>query len=123
METFLAEAHRTLKRGGVLVLADLRWDIRVNGSQEPAGLTRLRQQLAQSDLLVIRESDLTSGVVRARTAADNTQRTAIRRYVPRGLRRAFTELSALPGSTMYQHLEMRRLVYWSCLLQKPTHVD
>lgn len=122
VETFLAEVGRVLKPGGFLVFADLRWNVAADGSEPRRGLPLLRRQVAESGLIVQRECDLTGGVLQARTAANADQRRAIQQHVPAGLRAAFAELGALPGSMIYRHLAEHRLTYWSCVARKQTDV-
>ena len=122
MAAFLEEVHRVLRPGGFFVFADLRWDMPGGRSTAARGLTRLQQQLVNCGLIVVRESDLSSGVLRARTADNERQRESIRQLIPPGLRAAFAELAGLPGPTMYRRLEERSLVYWSSVLQKPLRV-
>ncbi len=119
MESFLAEARRILRPGGVLVFADLRWNDPEDGSRPARGLTLLKQQLGRCGLRVMQQSDISSGVLQARDADQEHQRASIRRQVPRGLRSAFVELAGLPGTVMYRRLEEQRLVYWSSILRKP----
>lgn len=122
MAAFLEEVHRVLRPGGFFVFADLRWDMPGGRSTPLRGLTMLRQQLVNCGLVVVHESDLSSGVLHARTADNARQREAIRQMVPPGFRAAFAELAGLPGTTMYRRLEARNLVYWSSVLQKPLRV-
>ena len=119
MTDFLEEVQRVLRPGGFFVFADLRWDAPSSASTPPRGMPLLHQQLADCGLAVVHESDLSSGVLQARTADDQRQRTSIRQLVPPGLRAAFAELAGLPGTAMYRRLAERDLIYWSSVLQKP----
>ena len=122
MAAFLEEVHRVLRPGGCFVFADLRWDMSDRQSTPSRGVTVLQQQLVNCGLVVIHEADLSSGVLQSRTADNERQRESIRQLVRPSLRAAFAELAGLPGTTMYQHLEARNLVYWSSVLRKPLGV-
>jgi SAM-dependent methyltransferase len=118
MTAFLIETHRVLKPGGSLVFGDLRWAAHRRQSGHASGLTQLQQQLRACGLVVAHESDISAGVLQARTACAEDQRALVTQHVPRGLRAVFAELAALPGTTMYRHLEDGHLVYWSAILHK-----
>ena len=120
MAAFLEEVHRVLRPGGFLVFADLRWKPRGNATRA-TGLTLLKRQLLESGLTVVLESDISGGVLRARTTDEKRQRASIRQYAPKAVQGAFAELAGLPGTTLYRCLEEGRLVYWSSVLRKPVN--
>ena len=119
MESFLQEVVRVLAPGGFLAFADLRWAGHQVESGSVSGLDRLKEQLEHCGLRMVQAADISSGVLCARALEEVRSGALIRTYAPWGLRRAFTELAALPGTMLNRSLREATLVYWSALLQKP----
>lgn len=106
---FLSEVRRVLRPGGVLVLTDMRG--------EP-GLNLLRQQLLDSGMQVVEETDITLNVVQAIEHEEPIKKERIRRLVPRWLVPAFEEFAGVKNSAIHRDLSKRDLIYCRWKLQK-----
>jgi SAM-dependent methyltransferase len=108
-DAFLSEARRVLRPGGELLHADFR---------PTAGLAAWRAALERSDLTVIRDEDLTPGVLAALDAEDGAKRTLIDNLIDRPLMGTFHEFAAVRGSTLYQEFRAGAVTYRAFALRK-----
>lgn len=106
---FLSEVRRVLRPNGVFVITDMRG--------EP-GLKLLQQQLKDSGLTILEETDITRNVVEAIEAEEPIKKERIRRLVPRWLVPAFEEFAGVKDSAIHRDLNNRDLIYFRWKLQK-----
>ncbi len=110
MESFLAQVNRVLRKGGYFLFADLRYG-------KEAGL--LREQLRQSGLTIVKETDITANVVRG-LQMDSAQRTAmIKQTIKKGMIKTFLKFTGTEDSEIFNKFKNREATYMSCVLQKP----
>jgi SAM-dependent methyltransferase len=117
MEQFLQEVRRVLRSGGFLVYSDLRWSAE-NKSGRESGIDLLKQQFAACGLNTVHEADISEGVWTSMRLSAEKRGALIRELIPRPLQSTFAELAGLPGTRLYEWLNMRKLVYLSFILQK-----
>ena len=119
---FLREVRRVLRRGGLLLLADLRQASPASASVEaPApqeDIRRLSQQLADAGFETLEREDISKNVVRALHLDTPARRARIERRAPKRLRAHALEFAAVEGSPIYNALTEGTWSYERFVLQK-----
>jgi SAM-dependent methyltransferase len=110
MQEFLSEVGRVLRPGGYFLFADFR---------DSEHLELLKDQLRESGLIRLRQSDITSNVVAALEADHGQKLSLIRREAPPFLSKLFYEFAGLVGTRMYRRFQEGKAIYVSVVLQKP----
>jgi SAM-dependent methyltransferase len=119
---FWSEAHRVLRPGGRLLLADLR-HTHLSATSESALFARddvagLRDQLAMAGFRTVEEQDITANVVHALELDTPARRRRIERRVPRFLRSHVLTFAAIEGSPMYSAFADGELRYMRFVLER-----
>ena len=109
-EKFLSEVRRVLRPGGHFLYADFR---------DRGGLEKWRNQLKESHLVVLRETDITANVVAALEHDSQRKLDLIDRMIPSVLRPSFLDFAAVRGSALFEAFQSGKLAYMSFVLQKP----
>jgi SAM-dependent methyltransferase len=119
---FWSEAHRVLRPGGRLLLADLR-----NTSPTPGTASALfanddvgglREQLAAAGFRILEEEDITANIVRALQLDTPARKARIEGRVPKFLQPHTLAFAAVEGSAMYQAFAESQLTYLRLVLEK-----
>ena len=110
VDAFLAQVRRVLRPGGYFLYADFR-------DQEK--LAAWRQQIGNSGLMPVSETDITANVVAALDADDERKTRLIHQLVPRPLLGAFKDFSGVKGSAIYKEFQTGVTLYLRFVLQKP----
>ncbi len=109
MENFLGEVKRVLREDGYFLFADFRRNETLDG---------LRENLKNSGLTLIKETDITPNIIEA-LELDNQRRTAlIEENVPKSLVGFFLQFAGVKGSTIYDRFCCGETVYLNFVLQK-----
>lgn len=106
---FLAEAHRVLRPGGHLLLADFR------DADEMAGL---RDQMATAGFTIVEDERITDEVVRALDANARRMRGVVERSAPRLLRPLAREFVAADGTAINRGFRSGALDYRRFVLRR-----
>jgi SAM-dependent methyltransferase len=119
---FWREAHRVLRPGGRLLLADAR-HAHLTPDSESALFARddvagLRDQLAAAGFRTAQEQDITANVVHALELDTPARRQRIERRVPRFLRPHVLTFAAIEGSPMYTAFTGGELRYMRFVLER-----
>jgi len=108
---FLAEVHHVLRPAGELLFADF-------ASVRNGALDRMRGELAEGPLQLLKLHDITANVVRALELDEGRKRELLERWV-RGPFKAFARGAyAMEGTTMRRELESGQTVYVAAVLRK-----
>jgi SAM-dependent methyltransferase len=108
LERFATECARVLRPGGALLLADWR----------PAGgFGVLRAALHAAGFAILREDDITEGVVRALDRDNERKLALIRAHAPPLVAWRFARFAGVRGSPIYERLRRRELEYRSLVAQ------
>ena len=110
VDSFLNQVRRVLRPGGYFLYADFR-------DQEK--LEKWRQQISDSGLILINETNITANVVAALDADDERKTRLINKLVPKLLLSAFKDFSGVKGSAIYTEFRAGVTPYLRFLLQKP----
>jgi SAM-dependent methyltransferase len=118
---FWREAHRVLRPGGRLLLADGR-HAQASGMDQALftgdDVDSLRRQLAASGFRTLEEQDITANVLRALELDTPARRERNERHVPRFLRRRVLAFAAIEGSPMYRAYADGQLRYMRFVLER-----
>lgn len=109
-DRFLAEVRRVLRPGGYLLYADFR--AREN-------IEAWHRSLTDSDLTLLRQTDITENVVTALELDNDRKLVLINSLVPRRLRASFLDFAAVKGSALFEGFKTGRYSYQSFVLQRP----
>lgn len=93
IDRFLSEVHRVLRPGGHLLIACF---------EDPDKGVFPRQALARSKLDVLREEDITAGVVRAMDLDSARRQALARKLAPGPLRGLAVEFAGVRGTELYE---------------------
>lgn len=119
---FWHEAHRVLRPGGTLLLADARHTALTPGTESAVfaqdDVDRLRDQLATAGFRTLEEEDITANVVRALALDSPARRARIERRVPKFLQPHALAFAAVEGTPMYQAFAESDLSYLRLVLEK-----
>ena len=110
VDAFLRQVRRVLRPGGYFLYADFR---------DLEKLENWRQQIRDSGLILINETNITANVVAALDADDERKTHLIDKLVPRLLLSAFKDFSGVKGSAIYTEFQSGVTPYLRFLLQKP----
>lgn len=109
MEAFLGEVKRVLRKGGYFLFADFR---------RTETLDSLRENLKNSGLTLIKETDITPNIIEA-LELDNKRRTAlIEEKVPKSLVGFFLQFAGVKGSKIYERFCCGETLYLNFVLKK-----
>jgi SAM-dependent methyltransferase len=109
MEAFVAQVHRVLRPGGVLVWADLR---------AADDVTTTRRQLTSSGLVAVEERDITAEVLHALRLDDARKAELVREWIPRPFQRALRPFAGLQGTRNPEGFAAGTLRYLSARLTR-----
>lgn len=109
MARFLSEVKRVLRPGGHLLFADFRWDFE---------LPALQHLLQATGLHMVRQENITGGVVAALQRDHLRKVDLVRRLAPCFLRRTALNFAGTVGSPTYDSFASGRYAYWLAVLRK-----
>ena len=119
---FLREVRRVLRRGGLLLLADLREASPTSASDEASApqenIRLLSQQLEDAGFQTLEREDISEDVVRALQLDTPARRARIGRRAPKRLRANALEFAAVEGTPIYNALADGRWTYQRFVLQQ-----
>ncbi len=107
MTKFLSEVYRVLRPGGHFLFSDHR---------DHDQLNLLREQLKDSGLRLVKETDITGNVVAALDLDNDRKQRMIAQKCPRILRREAEEFAAMKGSRAYRTFKSGYSRYLSFVL-------
>ena len=110
VDTFLSQVRRVLRPGGHFLYADFRSQVKME---------KWRQQIRDSGLILINETDITANVVAALDADDERKTRLINKLVPRLLLSSFKDFSGVKGSAIYTEFRAGVTPYIRFVLRKP----
>ena len=110
VDAFFGQVRRVLRPGGYFLYADFR---------DLAKMDTWRQQIRDSGLIQVNETDITSNVVAALEADDQRKIRLINKLVPRPLLGSFKDFSGVMGSAIYKEFRAGVTPYLRFMLQKP----
>jgi SAM-dependent methyltransferase len=119
---FLEEVHRVLRRGGLLLMADLchtRIDQATRGGLfSHEDVQKLRRYIDRAPFEVLEEEDITANVRLAMQLDSPRRRKVIERRVPRLLQSPALELAGVEGTPLYDALANGHVTYLRLMLRK-----
>ncbi len=107
---FLNEVKRVLKPGGHFLMVDFR------NSQE--NMLILKNELSASKLELREQEDISTNVVQAIEADDETKRKRIEAFVPKRWQKLFSDFAGVVGSRFHLTLKEGTRTYWRFHLVK-----
>jgi SAM-dependent methyltransferase len=119
---FLSEAHRVLRPGGYLLLADVRATHVDPTSRDRlvprTDVAQFREEINSSPLTLLEEEDITANVFRALQLDSPRRRRLIEAGVRKSLQPRALGLAAVEGTRVYREYADGRLTYLRFVLRK-----
>ena len=109
MNAFLGQVKRVLHEGGYFLFADFR---------DKENIDILREQMHDSGLILVRETDITANVVHALSLDNERKTTEIKKRIHKSLVKLLFEFAGSKGSRIYKKFQSREAIYLSFVLQK-----
>jgi ubiquinone/menaquinone biosynthesis C-methylase UbiE len=109
VDQFLSEVKRVLKPGGKFLMVDFRYTPQ---------LALLQDQLQRSNMNIISTENITSNVVRAIEAENDTKVARIKKLFPEKWQALFSEFAGVVGSKFHRNLVSGERVYYRFVLEK-----
>lgn len=112
LDLFFDESYRVLRPNGTLLLGDYR---------RSRLLHKLRARIDRSKFELVREEDMTSGVVAAMECDSDAKQALVDRHAPRAFRGLFSRFAGSPGEqdTEAEAFRTGERVYVRYVLRKP----
>lgn len=108
-DDFLKGAHRSLKKGGYLLITDFRYDWE---------MAEFDRAINDCELELLKSEDITQQVVNALDRDDARKRELINRLTPKILHNKALSFAGAIGSSTYNSFKKREFVYFNYILQK-----
>jgi ubiquinone/menaquinone biosynthesis C-methylase UbiE len=109
MDLFLKEVHRVLRQGGYFSYTDFRYDYE---------MTELKQQLAASGMVILKEEMITDNVVKALELNDLQRRILVKKLAPRFIHKIALNFAGATGTETYNQFVTHKYEYYHFLMQK-----
>lgn len=123
---FLREAHRVLRPGGVLLIADVRHtsleQAIAGGPLQHEDVEDFRRQVAASPFELVEEEDITPNVTRALELDSPRRRAIVEQRVPRLLQSQALLFAAVEGTALHDACRNGDMTYLRMVLRKPEAV-
>ncbi len=110
IHNFLKEVYRLLRPSGYFLYTDFRPDQK---------FPELKQQLAASGLVILKEDVITEYVVNALEEDDKRKRMLVKKLAPAGVRQIALNFAATKGTQTYNKFVKNLWGYYHFVLQKP----
>jgi SAM-dependent methyltransferase len=125
IDRFMHEAHRVLKPGGKLLLADLRWNGQLDsdwGASRSVG--ELRGQLEAAGFRILQFDDITQNVLRSIEMQDDAKQNRLMHCGLTGNdRKQFSEIMLCVGSRNYKKMRQGEIQYFSTVSEATETAD
>lgn len=106
---FLSEVHRTLKKGGYLLLTDFRYDYDCD---------KFINDIKKTKFEVVHEEHITAQVVDALKADDERRRELVRNLIPGILHKTALNFAGAVGTETYNRFKEGKYKYYIFVLKK-----
>jgi SAM-dependent methyltransferase len=109
MDLFLKEVYRLLRHGGYFLYTDFRYDYE---------MTELKQQLADSGMVILKEVMITDNVVKALEADDTHRRILVKKLAPGFIHKIAFNFAGAIGTETYNQFVSHKYEYFHFVMQK-----
>jgi ubiquinone/menaquinone biosynthesis C-methylase UbiE len=109
MDSFLKEVHRILRPGGYFLYTDFRYDWE---------MPELKQQLAASGMIILKDVMITDNVIEALDADDPRKRILVKKLIPRFIHKIALNFAGTVGSKTYDQFVSHKYEYYHFVMQK-----
>jgi ubiquinone/menaquinone biosynthesis C-methylase UbiE len=107
---FLSEVNRVLRPGGHFLMVDFR--------NSPENMVILKSDLRNSQLELVLEENISSNVIQAIEAEDESKRRRIEEKIPKRWQKLFSDFAGVVGSRFHLTLKDGIRTYWRFHLKK-----
>ena len=108
MDAFLGEVKRLLRPGGFFLYTDFRY---------PHEMDDLKDQLKNTEMEVLHETDITPYVVNALELDDRRRRSLVEKLTPKIIHKTALNFAGTVGSPTYNQFASREYIYYSYILK------
>jgi len=110
MATFVEQAHRVLRPGGMFCWTDLR---------DAEAMASLPPLFESKGFEIVESADVVQEVIKALDEINDQKMKAIEKNVPKSVRRSFETFAGLKGTPVYEGFVSGSMAYHRHLMRKP----